>query len=155
MDAEIGRVMIVLAEIPRNFSLTISDRDLVHTYLISFVNGIDVVVSIYGKQVARVVDIASPYLADDDEKEEEEEEEPNDGVEANSAAELVRTMSDCLGIGKMELRLEIILKEMLYLNPAKRISTLDAVAHAYFKNDDDDEEKDKDNVGDDVDDDDP
>ena len=42
MDMEIGRVMIALADIPRNFSLTISDRDLVHTYLVTLVNGIDV-----------------------------------------------------------------------------------------------------------------
>ncbi|KAI7989593.1 hypothetical protein LOK49_LG13G01240 [Camellia lanceoleosa] len=67
-------------------------------------DGFDVV-SIYRKQVAEAVDIASPSIADDVE---EEEEESNDGVEANSVAELVKTMSDCLGTGKMELGLEIL-----------------------------------------------
>ncbi|CAL5400741.1 unnamed protein product [Camellia sinensis] len=52
-----------------------------------------------------------------------------------------------------------LLSEMLCLNPARRISALDALAHAYFKNDDAaaaaaaaEEEEDKDNVGGDDDD---
>ncbi|KAI7989591.1 Mediator of RNA polymerase II transcription subunit 12 [Camellia lanceoleosa] len=60
-----------------------------------------------GEEVAGAVDIASPSLADDVE---EEEEEPNDGVKENSAAELVKTMSDCLGTRKKELGLEIVNK---------------------------------------------
>ncbi|CAL5439268.1 unnamed protein product [Camellia sinensis] len=32
------------------------------------------------------------------------------------------------------------MEEMFCLNPARRISALDALAHAYFKNDDDDDD---------------
>ncbi|CAL5397498.1 unnamed protein product [Camellia sinensis] len=40
--------------------------------------------------------------------------------------------------------------EMLCINPARRISALDALAHAYFENDDGDEEEEEDYDGDDA-----
>ncbi|KAF5946098.1 hypothetical protein HYC85_016326 [Camellia sinensis] len=44
-----------------------------------------------------------------------------------------------------------LLSEMLCINPARRISNLDALAHAYFKNDDgDEEEEEEDYDGDDA-----